>query len=129
MARAPAQLIKTNDPSVILDVLLEDRVLVFALINLSDMAVRDVSVSFSRAVTGLGGETDIGKLPVFQKLTYLAPRKTIRVPLDRAEIFYRNNRSSVLTVTVAYRTAKGRFEGKIRHNLAVYRNFPDVTVE
>ena len=120
---------KTNDPAVILDVELADGLLWLVLINRASHPVRDVTVDLGRSILGLGGTLDMRKLELFHRLTYLAPEKTIRVPMDVPAMFFRHNRGKLLNATVVYTDLKGnRIQSVMRHNLNVYRNFPDISL-
>lgn len=129
MERAPERNKRTNDPDVILDVLLRDRVLYLVLSNRRDHPVRDVRVTFRRKLTGLGGVVDIAALPLWQKLDFLAPGRVIEVPLDRAEVFFARERSTKLAASVAYTDPDGiRFQAAIVHDLGAYQDFPGIVV-
>ncbi len=129
MARAPAKLKKTENPDIILDVSLRDRVLYLVLANRRDHPLREVRVTFRRKLMGLGGEVEISDLPLWKHLEYMAPGRVIEVPLDRAEMFFAREKVTKLTATLAYTDPEGaRFQAVITHDLAAYRDFPGVVV-
>lgn len=129
MAREPRKPKKTENPDVVLDVSLRERVLYLVISNRRDHPVRDVRVTFRRELAGLGGEVLISDLPLWTHLDYMAPGRIIEVPLDRVEVYFAREKNTKITATVAYKDPEGtRFQAVINHDLAAYRNFPELVV-
>ncbi len=117
----------TLDPAVILDIVLESGVLSLRLTNISAKPVTGIRVTFSRKIIGIGGRVDIGKLPVFTRLEFLAPARVIDVPVDRAEVFFARNSAEPLVASVAYVDTLGhKQQAEMRHDLTVWRDLPEI---
>ncbi len=129
MARSPATATKTGNPDVILDLILRDRVFYLVLANRREHPVSEVRVAFRRKLMGLGGAVEISALALWARLEFLAPGKTIEVPVDRAEVFFARGPVAPLTLTLSYTDAEGeRFQATITHDFEAYRGFPGIVV-
>lgn len=126
MGRAP-QAKSTTDPDVMLDVVLVDGFLWLDLTNRRDRPARDVTVTFRGKVPAPFSGIDLAGLPLWKGLTFLAPLKTVRVPLDRPDSYLARTRSSLIDATVRYTDADGTiWVATMRHDIAAYRGLPSI---
>lgn len=110
-------------PDVYVDFSLADGLLVVTLANIGDASAYDVAVRFDSPFHGLGGKTDIGAIALFHSLLFLPPAKRITQLVDHADAYFRRGEPLRLTATVGYADRDGRrFEERIAHDLAVYRD-------
>ncbi len=127
MARAKNPESLTRDTAVIVDVVLESGVLLLRLANIGAKPVTDVRVKCSRKIMGMAGRVNIGDLPIFTDLDFLAPWRAIDVPVDRASVFFAYDKAEPLIVTVSYVDVEGRsIQAEMRHTLSVWRDMPDI---
>jgi hypothetical protein len=118
-----------READVILDVEFEDGLLFLVLENIGFRPAHAVRVRFAAPLRGLGGETRIDRLRIFRQLELLAPRRRIRVFLDRSSLFFAREEPTELEVRVGWRTDDGaRRSRTIRHDLDAYRDFPYLEV-
>jgi hypothetical protein len=109
-------------PDVILDVIFEDGLLFLALRNIGDEPATDVSVTFSERVVGLGGDREVSALPLFHRLTFLAPGREIRAFLDTSASYFARRQPTQIVANIACRGADGRPRARqITHDLEIYR--------
>jgi hypothetical protein len=86
-----------------------------------------VSARFEPRITGLGGEVDLGTLPLFRRLAFLAPRKSIRTFLDTSASYFRREQPTSVQVDIAYQDRhRKRYRATIRHDLTIYRDIGDI---
>ena len=118
-----------RESDVILGVELDRGLLFLALENLGDLPAHTVRVRFAQPLHGLGGEKRVDRLQIFRRLEFLPPHRRIRIFLDRTELFFARKEPTELAVTVTWRTDDGhRRRRELRHDLAAYRDFPDLEV-
>jgi len=121
MGRAPIK--KTKNPAVIVDVLFEDMQFFILIQNNTDQPVYRVSVKFDKPIIGWNGSKDITAMKVFNKIETLAPRKTIRVFIDRSPSYFSRRQSPVISGVVTYTDASNTtFISALKHNLSIYRD-------
>jgi len=117
--------IRTREPAVILDLLFEDGQLFFLLLNHSERPAYDVTVRFDRKILGCDGSRDIAALALFAGIPFLAPRKAIRVYIDRAASYFARKQPARITAEVSYADPEGRIvSAAITHDLGIYRDLP-----
>jgi len=121
--RAPAS---GRRPDVILDVDCEQGALFLVLRNIGDDLACGVSVKFSPALVGLGGDRVVSDAAIFQRLAYLPPGKAIRVFLDAAPLLFARKQENEFRARVQYRSRGGKeFSETFAHDLDVYRDLPE----
>jgi len=109
-------------PEVIVDVVFEQGLLFLAVRNIGRRPALDVRTTFDRKLQGLGGTKDVGALPMFRNIPFLAPDKEIRTLLDSAGSWFARRRATKITARVAYRDPEGEeFRGTMNHDLEIYR--------
>lgn len=129
MGRSPTPLKKTSDPAIVLDVLWRERCLYFVLRNISDRSMRDIRVAFRRKVIGMGGAVNIAALPLWTNIGFMPPGKEIEVTIDRDSVFYVNNKTGPLAISMTYTDGSGTtWRAQISHDFEAYRNFPDLRI-
>lgn len=122
MVRPPVKVSSTNDPAVFVDLVYRDGWLSFDLCNGGTQAVRDVSITFDRKLTGLGGQIDIASLPIWKGLHFMPAGKTIAVPIDRLADTLARDKAKPLELTVSYTDSEDtRWQATITHDLNAYR--------
>ena len=118
------------ESDVILDVDFADGLLYLAVENIGDLPAHGVRVRIEPPLSGHGGRTPIDGLALFSRLELLAPRKRIRVFLDRAALYFARDEPTELTATITWRTDAGeRRERVVRHDLGIYRDLAYVHTE
>jgi hypothetical protein len=111
------------DPQVIVDFEFERGLLYVGVRNIGQLPVLGVATSFDKPFRGLGGRREMNKLGLFRRIEFLAPGREIRTLLDSSAAYFGRDEPTVLTVTVAYRTAGGeRRKHTITHDLSIYRD-------
>ncbi len=110
------------DPQVIVDFEFERGLLFVGVRNLGDQPALDVKVEFDKPFKGLGGSREMNRLGLFGRIRFLAPGKEIRTLLDSSAAYFARKEPTLLTATVSYRTATGKNNHSITHDLAIYRD-------
>jgi hypothetical protein len=119
-----------RDADVILDVEFDAGLLFLVLANLGDLPAHSVRVKLDPPLRGLGGTRAIASLPLFRRLEFLAPRKSIRVFLDRSSLYFAREEPTKVEATIQWRTRSGeRRTEVVRHDLEIYRDLPYVESE
>lgn len=111
---------------MILDVVFEDGLLFFELQNRDSVPVTDVITGFNRPVLAPDGTTDLTQLRVFQKVSFLAPGKAIRVFVDSAAAYFARRQPNILRVELTWNRAGTDMTTIISHDLRIYRDLPFV---
>lgn len=110
-------------PEVVLDVVFEDGLLFLAVANIGDAPALGVSCRFRRKLSGLGGTQDVSKLPLFENIAFLGPRREIRTLLDSSAAYFARGEPTRVSVTVTYADATGQsYTSVVEHELAIYRD-------
>jgi hypothetical protein len=118
-----------READVILDVEFEDGLLFLVLENIGFRPAHAVRVRFGGPLRGLGGEKRIDRLRIFQRLELLAPRRRIRIFLDRAALLFGRDEPTELEARISWRTDEGERRSRtVRHDLDAYRDFPYLEV-
>ena len=108
---------------MILDVIFDRGLLFLAVANIGDRPAHEVRIRFKRAFNGLGGTRKMHRLALFDRLEFLAPRKSIEVFLDRSASYFARGEPTTLDATIAWRTRDGaRRSSTVRHDLEIYRD-------
>jgi hypothetical protein len=112
-----------READVILDVVFEDGLLFLVVANVGDRPAHRVRVKFEQPFSGLGGSRKMHSIALFRKLEFLAPRKEIRVFLDRSGSYFARGEPTTIVADIAWRTTDGRDRSQVvRHDLEVYRD-------
>ena len=126
---APEHRRPPREPDVILDVEFEDGLLFLVLENIGFRPAHAVRVRFAGPLHGLGGEKRIDRLRIFQRLELLAPRRRIRIFLDRSSLLFAREQPTELEARISWQTDDGeRRRRTVRHDLDAYRDFPYLEV-
>jgi hypothetical protein len=108
-----------READVILDLEFEDGLLFLVLENIGRRPAHAVRVRFAGPLHGLGGEKRIDRLQIFRRLELL----------DRAALLFAREEPTVLEARITWRTDDdGRGSRTVRHDLAAYRDFPNLEV-
>ncbi len=125
--RAEPRAAPADASEVVLDVELDDGVVYLVLANAGPVVARDVAVRFDRPLLGIGGEVDVAKLPIFQRLPLLRRGRDVRIPLDTASLLYAREEPRVFEAVVTWRDADGeRRKDAFRHDLAIWRDVGEI---
>ena len=104
----------TRNPAVTLDLVFDDGVFFFDLVNASAAPVYRVSVKFSHEITGSQSDRPVTGIQLFRSLTFLPPEKRIRVFIDTSRSYFARKQPLSFTATVRYETEDGgRFTAEI----------------
>ena len=110
-------------PDVIVDFIFEDGVLMVAVSNIGSGPAEDVRVRFHPSFKGLGGSVEIGEMPLFQNIGFLAPAKAIRTLLDSSAAYFNRDEPDRITAVISFRDRSGNeHTSTIRHDLSIYRD-------
>jgi len=110
-------------PDVIVDFVFEDGLFFVAVENIGDHPALKISVRFDPRITGMDGHVDIGALPLFRNIAFLAPSKTIRTLLDTSVSYFRRGEPTRIRVDIAYQDRnRKRYRAAIQHDLAIYQD-------
>ena len=113
-----------DGPNVILDFLFEDGLLFASIENIGDLPAADVTVEFDPAVHGAEGR-DLGKIALFRRLAFLAPRKRIVAFVDSTAAYFGRGEPSAVAASIRWKDPDGKDRSaRIRHDLDVYRDLP-----
>jgi hypothetical protein len=119
----PTQATGGEEPEVILDFLFDRGLLHVEVANVSDLAAYDVSMKFKRSFKGLGGACDMTKLPLFQRLRFLAPRKRIQAFLDQSAAYFARGERVLIEASISYADREGRsYRRQVTHDLSIYKD-------
>ena len=109
-------------PEVILEVIFEDGLLFLAIKNITNTPAYDVSIAFAKRLLGLDGTKEISALPLFRRITFLAPHKEIRIFLDTSASYFARRQPATINATVSFRDRSSvTFNHRFRHDLRIYK--------
>lgn len=112
-----------RQPEVILDFIFEDGLLFIAVKNIGPAPARDVSVAFDKKFTGFAGAREISALPLFKKITFLAPQKEITVFLDHSASYFRRRQPAIIRATIRFKDHSGTVHTTVvKHDLRIYKD-------
>ena len=118
------------DAEVILDIVFDHGLLFLVVANLGDRPAHTVRIKFDRPFAGLGGAKKMHRLALFRKLEFLAPRKSIKVFLDRSASYFGRDEPTQLTAAISWHTPEGaRRSTTIHHDLEIYRDLAYIDKE
>lgn len=110
-------------PEMILDFEFEDGALFILLRNIGERPACHVRTVLEPPIRGLGGNQQLGELPLFRGIPFFAPDKQIRFLLDSSALYFSRGEPTQLTARISYSDDKGKkFETVIRHDLEIYRS-------
>ena len=122
MARSSVKVSKTNDPAVYVDLMLRNGWLLFVLCNGSAHAVRDVTITLRRKLSGMGGQVDIASLPIWKGLHYMLASKRIEIPIDRLADILARDTGKPLSLAITYTDHEDKpWQAVIMHDFSAYR--------
>jgi hypothetical protein len=110
-------------PEVIVDFVFREGALFVAVANVGGAAALNVAVKFDKAFRGLDGTQNTSALPLFTRLLFLAPHKSIETFLDSSSAYFARKEPTRITANVSYRDAeRGVYERRIVHDLTIYKD-------
>jgi len=110
-------------PNIIVDFEVTPDLVFVVVQNIADQAAFKLRIKPSTAIKGLGGKKNISSLSLFREITYMAPKKEIRVFVDSYDSFFEQQEKLLIRFSVSYENEEGRSFGKtIEHNLAIYKD-------
>jgi hypothetical protein len=116
-----------DPPNVILDVVFDEGLLFLSLANIGDLPAVEVRVEFDPPFSGLDGSLAVSSMPLFRRLSFLAPKKRIVTLLDSSASYFHRNQPAEFTAHVSWAGLdEKRHESMIRHDLEIYRDLPFV---
>ena len=109
-------------PEVVVDFRFEQGLLHVAVANVSGVSAHNVSVKFDKPFRGLGGEQETSSLPMFRRLLFLAPYKTIETFVDSSSAYFARREPTRIAATISYRDSRRRLhERHMTHDLGIYK--------
>ncbi len=114
-----------RQPIVVLDVDYAKGSFELVVANIGDGVAHDIGVKFSRKLVGADGVV-VTSLPVWTQLRTLRPGKEIRVFVDTATSLFAQRKVNTFDAAVRWQdTAGGEYTARYRHDLDIYRLFPE----
>lgn len=112
--------------SVILDVEFDRGLLFFNLKNATDQPVFNVVTKFNSKIfcppASGHSNLELGELPIFKGITFLAPKKEIRVFIDSLVSYMTRGMPMLISFTIDFDGPDGSHAHyNINHNLSIYR--------
>lgn len=114
-----------GEADVYVDVVFEDGLLFFVICNDGTLPATRVRITFDRPVIGADG-LDVTRLGAFSHLEFLAPRKRIRVLIDRSHAYFARRQRSTITMKLAWRAGGASFSSSLTHDMRLYADLPDI---
>lgn len=112
-----------RQPEVIVDFIFEDGLLFIAVKNIGTGPAHGVSVAFDKKFTGVGGAKEISALPLFKKITFLAPQKEITTFLDHSASYFRRRQPTSIRATISFKDSSGAAHtAVVKHDLKIYKD-------
>jgi len=112
-----------RQPEVILDFIFEDGLFFIAIKNIGTGPAHDVSVAFDKKFTGSDGTKEISALPLFKKIPFLAPQKTITAFLDHSASYFRRRQPTNIRATICFKDNSGTVHTTVvKHDLRIYKD-------
>jgi hypothetical protein len=110
-----------SEPDVIVDFVFDDGLLFIAISNISEQPAYNVSMKFDCQIYGSGGK-DVGALPLFRNIEFLAPHKTITTFLDSSGSYFSSGGPTKISARISYQDFRGTKKvATINHDLEIYR--------
>jgi len=110
-------------PDVVLDVEFDRGLLWLVVANIGDRPALAAQVRFEQRFHGLGGSTEVSALRLFRRIEFLPPGKEIRTFLDASAAYFTRKEPTKLAAAITFRDDAGaRFERRVVHDLAIYRD-------
>ncbi len=117
---------ETLDPAVILDIVRDQGYFYFELSNILDRPAYRISVKLNENIIGNEGKKKISSLNIFNKLLYLAPNKTIRIPIDSCASYFKYNSSKITGYLIYMNADSKRFKSPILHDVEIYLDLTEI---
>jgi hypothetical protein len=106
---------------IVVDFKIDAETVFLVIRNTGKLPVLNLKIKPSAVILGLEGKRDIGKLSIFEEISYLAPLKEIKIFVDSFESFFSNLKDSLVTFSISYRDEKNKsLKMKITHDLKIY---------
>jgi hypothetical protein len=113
----------SGTPEVIVDFIFDDGLFFVAVQNISASPAFEVSVKFDKEFSGVEGTKIISSLPLFRRIPFLAPQKSITAYLDTSASYFRRRQPTKLVASLTWKDASGaKCAAVIRHDLAIYKD-------
>lgn len=110
-------------PDVVFDVEFDRGLLWLVVANIGERPAVGAQVRFEQRFHGLGGSTEVSALRLFRRIEFLPPGKEIRTLLDASAAYFARKEPTKLTAAITFRNDAGeRFERRVVHDLAIYRD-------
>ena len=111
-----------REPDVIVDFIFEKGLLNISIKNIGAEPAYEVKTIFDKKFRGLEGEKAVTELPLFSKLLFLPPGKTITTFLDSSAAYFHREEPMMITATTVFKNRAGeKFKNTMRHNLEIYK--------
>jgi hypothetical protein len=118
-----SNLFPANRPEVIVDFIYEEGLFFIAVENIGDKPALMVSVRFEPTFMGVGGQVAITDLPLFKKIDFLAPHKSISTFLDTITAYFQRDEPTQIAVHIYYQDQhNNQYQDIIQHDLLIYQD-------
>ncbi|MEZ4416034.1 MAG: hypothetical protein R3E10_09765 [Gemmatimonadota bacterium] len=113
-----------GSPCVVLDVDVRDGLVELVLENVGERPALEVRVQLQPTVRALGGEVDLDRLPLFERLGVLRPQGCHRVFVDRLAALLEQGPER-FRAAVSCKDERGRpWSWTYEHDLGAFRGLP-----
>src|SRR5262245_12955367 len=92
---------------VILDVKFQNGLLFLGVKNIGHRPALNVSVAFKQRLVGINGTKIVSSLPLFRKITFLAPQKEIQTLLDTSASYFKRRQPKSIRAVVSFEDEAG----------------------
>jgi hypothetical protein len=114
-------------PNVIVDFEYQEGMLYVSVQNIGSLPAYQISVEFDKKIRGIENEQLITSLNLFKETEFLPPGKKIRAFIDSFPSYITRKQPMIVQATITYYGKDRRkFVHSIKHNLAIYRDLPEV---
>lgn len=112
-----------GEPDVIVDFIFEQGLFFIAIANIGEAPAYSVSVNFSHEIKGVDGSKMVSSMPLFNRIEFMPPQKTITTFLDTSASYFAHNQPLQIETIISFSDRLGKqYSNVIKHNLNIYRD-------
>lgn len=116
--------LRVDPAAMVVDVDCDGDVFELVLCNIGGRVARDIVVTFSEPVHGVGCSDDVNKLPIWRNVRTMRPGKEIRVLLDSTRRLTDPDACNRFSVEVRWSSDTGAGRAVHHHDLTAYQGLP-----
>ena len=114
-------------PIVIVDFEYQEGMLYVSIQNIGTLPAYEISVEFDKMIKGIENEQVITSLNLFKEIEFLPQGKKISAFIDSFPSYVARKQPMIVQTAITYHGKdRGKFVDSIKHNLAIYRDLPEV---